>query len=99
MNIKSLDKEKKEFYSFALYIQDDRGYRARWLNIIYREYFGENLPQTIKDTGKPRKPSKMFMEWLDSTLIRNSNDAAKIATQRLKNETPRRHPKKSKKKK
>lgn len=87
MAIKSLEEEKKEFYSYALYIQDARGYKSRWLYVIFREYFGETLPQEIIDNGKPHKPSQQFMEWLNSTLVRTSNDGAKILEQRARAET------------
>ena len=84
MTIRSLEQEKKDFYSYALYIQDARGYKSRWLYVIFREYFGERLSQEIIDKGKPSKPSQQFMEWLNSTLVRNSNDSAKISEQRVR---------------
>ncbi|MBE0446359.1 hypothetical protein, partial [Psychrobacter sp. FME5] len=87
MTIRSLEQEKKDFYSYALYIQDARGYKSRWLYVIFREYFGERLSQEIIDKGKPSKPSQQFMEWLNSTLVRTSNDSAKVLEQRAKAET------------
>ena len=84
MTIKSLEQEKRDFYSYALYIQDARGYKKRWLYVIFREYFGESLPQELLDEGKPSKPSKLFMEWLNSTLVRTTNDSAKISEQRVR---------------
>lgn len=86
MSVKTIEQEKKDFCSYALYIQDDRGYKKSWLYVIFREYFGETPSKDLIDNSSPKRPNQFFMEWLNSTQKRNTNDAAKIADERNKQE-------------
>lgn len=86
MPVKTIEQEKKDFYSYALYIQDNRGYKKSWLYVIFREYFGETPSKDIIDNCCPKKPNQFFMDWLNSTQKRNTNDAATITDKRRKQE-------------
>lgn len=86
MPVKTIEQEKKDFYSYALYIQDNRGYKKSWLYVIFREYFGETPSKDLTDSCSPKKPNQFFMDWLNSTQKRNTNDAATIADERRKQE-------------
>lgn len=86
MPVKTIEQEKKDFYSYALYIQYNRGYKKSWLYVIFREYFGETPSKDIIDNCRPKKPNQFFMDWLNSTQKRNTNDAATIADERRKQE-------------
>lgn len=68
---------EEEFFSYALYIERERGYKMYWSDTVFRSHFGKWVPKKIRQQSNPLKPIEDFTALIDKNIKEWINDNPK----------------------
>ena len=69
-----------DFYSYSLFVQEDRGYHNDWKYVIFKVKYGRWIKTKERDGVTPKTPTQEYLDWLDeyltscSALVRATQD-------------------------
>lgn len=67
MGLKSLDIAKEDFWAFAQFVEEERGYQQYWAQAVYKNKYGVNPEKHIKPIPA-RKPTNEFNKHIDEHI-------------------------------
>ena len=67
-----------DFYSYSLFVQDERGYHKNWKYTIFKAKYGRWIKTKEREGVTPKTPTKEYLDWLDNFLSTWSKLAASI---------------------
>lgn len=57
-----------DFYSYSLFVQEERGYHKNWKYTIFKAKYGRWIKTKEREGVTPKPPTQEYLNWLESFL-------------------------------